>query len=115
MSYKGESGRTPVAELLTDVDASKYTVVLDHQPRQYKENGEAGVDLLLSGHTHNGQIFPMNFIFDWTGVNDLMYGITGIGENGRAIVTSGVAGWGFNVKTAGKAEYAIVNVLPEKK
>lgn len=115
MSYKGESGRTPVAELLTDVDASKYTVVLDHQPRQYKENGEAGVDLLLSGHTHNGQIFPMNFIFDWTGVNDLMYGITGIGENGRAIVTSGVAGWGFNVKTASKAEYAIVNVLPEKK
>ncbi|MCX4314912.1 MAG: hypothetical protein OSJ83_13810, partial [Clostridia bacterium] len=57
-AYEGENVRTPIAELVKDVDPTDFILALDHQPRQYKENAAAGVDLLLSGHTHGGQIFP---------------------------------------------------------
>lgn len=37
-------------------------IVLDHQPQDYKEAEEVGAVLQLSGHTHNGQLFPANWI-----------------------------------------------------
>lgn len=35
-------------------------IVLDHEPRQLEELNQAGVDLDLCGHTHDGQLFPGN-------------------------------------------------------
>lgn len=37
-------------------------LVVDHQPQYFKEAKEIGAFLQLSGHTHNGQIFPGNWI-----------------------------------------------------
>jgi predicted MPP superfamily phosphohydrolase len=36
------------------------TIILSHQPKIIEEVGE-GVDLMLSGHTHGGQIYPFRF------------------------------------------------------
>jgi predicted MPP superfamily phosphohydrolase len=35
---------------------------MDHQPKKLSEAQKAGIDIQLSGHTHNGQLFPLNFI-----------------------------------------------------
>ncbi|MCH5162295.1 MAG: metallophosphoesterase family protein [Clostridiales bacterium] len=112
-SYKENGGRKSIAKLLDGVDKSKFVLTLDHQPKQYAENGKAGTDLLLSGHTHGGQIWPMNYIFEMFGLNDSLYGYTRINKRAQAVVTSGLAGWGFPIKTAGAAEYAIVKILPD--
>lgn len=112
-AYEGESVRTPIAELIKDVDRNDFLLMLDHQPRQYKESGEAGVDLLLSGHTHGGQIFPAGILFDLFGINDATYGYTKINETSQAFVTSGFAGWGFPVKTCAPAEYVLIEILPK--
>ena len=112
-AYEGESVRAPIAELVKDVDTTDFILMLDHQPRQYKENGEAGVDLLLSGHTHGGQIFPANLMFDLFGINEAVYGYTKINETTQAFVTSGFAGWGFPVKTCAPAEYVLIDILPK--
>lgn len=32
-------------------------IVLDHEPRQLEELNQAGVDIDLCGHTHDGQLF----------------------------------------------------------
>jgi uncharacterized protein len=43
-------------------DKNQPTILLRHQPARVDEAAKAGIDLQLSGHTHNGQIIPFNFI-----------------------------------------------------
>lgn len=55
-------GRLSPAQLLAGLDMDKPVFVIDHQPRQLEELAAAGADLDLSGHTHNGQLFPGNVL-----------------------------------------------------
>jgi len=43
-------------------DKSKYTILMHHRPVGFEEASKEGVDLMLSGHTHQGQFFPFNFL-----------------------------------------------------
>ena len=104
--------RASVFSLLQQADAETYLLTLDHQPCEYRENAAAGTDLLLSGHTHGGQIWPANLLDRLVHFNDANYGLTALGEQGNAIVTSGVAGWGWPIKTSAPSEYVIVHILP---
>jgi len=104
-------GRMSVEALLADTDPADFILTLDHQPREYKENGQAGTDLLLSGHTHGGQIWPVNLLDRIFGFNEGVYGQIQIDGDTQAIVTSGLAGWGFPVKTAAPAEYVMIHIL----
>lgn len=38
------------------------TILLSHTPWMTGRAAEAGVDMMLSGHTHNGQIWPFNYL-----------------------------------------------------
>ena len=89
-----------------------YILILDHQPQEYKENGEFGTDLLLSGHTHAGQLWPLNYLLELVPYNDGTYGLTKI-KNTTAIITSGISGWGFPYKTSADSEYVIIDIKPE--
>jgi predicted MPP superfamily phosphohydrolase len=51
--------RTPIKELMNGIDTAKPVILLDHQPFNLKEAKDNGVDLQLSGHTHNGQMWPL--------------------------------------------------------
>ena len=66
-------------------------IVLDHEPRELEELAKAGVDLTLSGHTHDGQIFPANILLSFIAENS--YGYKKIGDMDD-IVTSGVGLFG---------------------
>ena len=106
--YRGE--RAEIYALLSNVDQGDYILVLDHQPKEYKENTSSGTDLLLSGHTHGGQLWPANLLMEIIKFNDATYGKYELDEDSCAIVTSGLAGWGFPIKTAAPAEYVIINL-----
>jgi predicted MPP superfamily phosphohydrolase len=43
-------------------DTGRAAVLLAHQPRIVDEAAEMGVDLVLSGHTHGGQIWPFSYL-----------------------------------------------------
>ena len=43
---------------MSTVDKSMPVIAMDHQPFELKQAAAAGVDLLLSGHTHRGQMAP---------------------------------------------------------
>lgn len=106
-----DSARKPLSELLLNKDSARFTVILDHQPRQYAENAAMGADLTLSGHTHAGQLFPINFIttlFD----SELNYGR--IEKDGMtAIVSSGASGWGYPLRTFAHSEFVVITVTPK--
>ena len=106
------SDRLSINALLSDADREDFLLTIDHQPTDYAQNGIAGTDLLLSGHTHGGQFFPLNLFMELFGINDAVYGVTEIDADTTAIVSSGFACWGYPFKTAAPAEYLVIDILP---
>ena len=92
-----------------DIDKSKYTIVLDHQPRDFKQESEANVDLVLSGHTHGGQFIPIGQLSVLLGINDGYYGLSKI-NNTNFIITSGMSNWAFKFKTGCISEYVVIDI-----
>ena len=103
----GTNNRKGIEELTKDMDRTKPMIVLDHQPRELDEIAAAGVDLDLSGHTHAGQIFPMNLTNHFTWENG--YGLLKKG-NMTSVVTSGVGVYGPAMRTFTDSEVVIVDV-----
>ncbi len=94
-------------EILGDVSREKFILMLDHQPVEADINGAAGVDLELSGHTHAGQIWPVGLFTELSG--KLNYGEYCEGTC-TVIVSSGVAGWKYTMRTGKHCEYVVVNI-----
>ena len=88
-----------------------YHILADHQPREWKEAADAGFSLLLSGHTHRGQIWPVGLAIEALDKDTFVYGHKKEG-NLDFLVSSGIAGWGYPIRTEGKCEYVIVKLLP---
>ena len=59
---KTERDRQSFENLMSTVDKSMPVIAMDHQPFELKQAAEAGVDLLLSGHTHRGQMAPNHIV-----------------------------------------------------
>lgn len=101
-----EEDRKEIDELLEGIDENYPVILLDHRPDDINAIKKSNVDLQLSGHTHNGQIFPLNFVVGL--FNDVAYGHKKY-NNYNVIVSSGYGTWGFPVRTGSNAE--IVKVL----
>lgn len=101
--------RADMQTLVKNLDKSKYTVVLDHQPNDYENQEKAEVDLVLSGHTHGGQLFPFNKVGEWIGANDMTYGYKRR-NNTDFVVTSGISDWAIKFKTGTKSEITVIDV-----
>lgn len=101
--------RVPISDLMADTETSTYSIVLDHQPSDYDAEAESGVDLVLSGHTHGGHLFPTGYVGTITGVNDKIYGHEKRG-NSDFIVTSGISGWAIPFKTGTKSEIVVIDI-----
>ncbi len=103
------SNRKSIQELLNGLDRNRTVIVADHQPAEYDLLEEAGCQLVLSGHTHAGQTFPLGLLNDLIGFSDQNYGYKKRG-NLNAVVTSGIAGWGYDLRTEQHSEYVIIHV-----
>lgn len=103
-------GRASMQEIMQSLDYSKYMITLDHQPNAYDEEAGSGVDLVLSGHTHGGHIFPAGQIGLWIKANDRVYG-TEKRNNTDFIVTSGISGWAIPFKTGTFSEFVIIDIF----
>lgn len=102
-------GRLSMEELTRDLDPTKYTLVLDHQPTDFEAQTEAKADLVLCGHTHGGHIFPTGLVGVWFGGNDLCYGKE-VRESSTFIVSSGISGWAMPFKTGCISELVVIRV-----
>ncbi|MCR5274521.1 MAG: metallophosphoesterase [Clostridiales bacterium] len=104
--------REPISELTEKLDKSRYIIAIDHQPTDYTAEKEAGCDLVLSGHTHGGQMIPIRPLGELFGVNDSTYGLKTRGET-SFIVSSGIASWAIPYKTGTISEYCIIDVTSD--
>ncbi|MCU0472524.1 MAG: metallophosphoesterase [Bacteroidales bacterium] len=104
--------RLPIEELMKDIDHSKPVIMLDHQPLRLEESERNGVDLQLSGHTHNGQMWPLNYLT--RKIFELSYGYLEKGKT-KIIVSSGFGLWGPRIRSGSRSEVLMINILFEGK
>lgn len=109
---KSVTERANMEELTKDLDKSKLMLVLDHQPNDYENEAASGVDLVFSGHTHGGHIWPAGYVGLLIKANDRVYGAEKR-ENTDFIVTSGISGWAIPFKTGTSSEFVVIDI--EKK
>ena len=102
----GQSRLSP-AQLLAGLDAEKPVFVIDHQPRQLEELAAAGADLALSGHTHNGQMFPGNLLIRLAWKNPA--GVLQVGDM-TSCVTQGAGVWGPAMRVGTDSEVMLLHV-----
>ena len=107
MAKKEQLPRKTFAEITEPLDPSLPIIVMDHQPVELSEASDAGVDLDLSGHTHDGQMFPANLV-----VHFLWENACGVLKKGAmtSIVTSGAGVWGPAMRVGTNNEVVIANV-----
>ena len=103
----GNITRKESGELFKEVDVSKPIMVLDHEPREYDELEKAGVDLMMAGHTHDGQLWPTKIATDIIWENP--YGLW-VKNTFHAITTSGLGLFGPNMRVGTIAEVCIIHV-----
>ena len=98
--------RKPIKDLVGSF-ASKYTIVLDHQPYNLDRAEAAGVDFQLSGHTHRGQVWPISWITDR--IYECSWGSHQRG-NTQFYVSSGIGIWGGKFRIGTQSEYVVATL-----
>lgn len=104
---KTDRRRKTFKELILDTDRSYPIIAMDHQPFELKQAQENGVDILLSGHTHRGQMAPNHFItkkmyeLDWGYLKK---------EQLHAFVSSGYGFWGPPFRIGSRSEVMQIDI-----
>jgi len=97
----GGKGRASLDSLLAQTDTSAPVILLDHQPYELSALAGTAVDLQLSGHTHNGQMWPLTIITNK--MFELSHGYKKFGET-HVIVSSGFGIWGPRMRIGTRPE-----------
>ena len=103
----GNITRKESGDIFKEVDTTKPLFVLDHEPREYDELEKAGVDLMMAGHTHDGQLWPTKIATDIIWEN--AYGLW-VKNAFHAITTSGLGLFGPYMRVGTIAEVCIIHV-----
>jgi uncharacterized protein len=99
--------RKTLSQLLVGIDRTKPVFVLNHQPVNLDEAAKEGVDLHLSGHTHNGQLWPLNYMTK--AIYEDSWGLLKKGDT-NFYVSSGFGTWGPPVRTGNTPEIVVFNL-----
>ena len=99
--------RVGTTELIKQVTTAEPVILLDHRPSDIMAHSQLPIDLQVSGHTHNGQIFPANFIVK--AINRLGYGYEKVGK-GHFVVSSGYGFWGIPFRLGSRSEVWLITL-----
>lgn len=104
--FSGKEKR-PLEEIMKTTNNSHPKILLDHIPVGLNEAVKNKIDLQLSGHTHEGQMWPFNYI------TNLVYEISwGYMKKGHThfYISSGAGLWGPPVRTGSKSEVVSIKI-----
>ncbi|MGI5905419.1 MAG: metallophosphoesterase [Candidatus Pararuminococcus gallinarum] len=101
--------RTPLNELLRKKPEQKPLIVLDHNPDGIDEAIENGAKLILCGHTHRGQMFPLTFLTRLAYEKNHFYGHAALGE-AQTVVSAGTGYFQLPVRLGTNSEIVEINL-----
>lgn len=88
-------------------DKTKPLIILDHVPKGIEDGKKINADIQISGHTHDGQTFPLNLLV--RKISYLAHGMF-LDDGFYYIVSSGIGLWGPPVRIGTNAEIIFINV-----
>lgn len=90
------------------IENTKPSILIKHEPKWHQIAEKYGVDLMVSGHTHRGQMWPISYIPEKI-YGKYVYGL--VENNGKySITTSGVGNWGPPQRLWSQSEIVVVNI-----
>lgn len=92
---------------MAGIDTDRLVISLEHEPRFLRQNADAGVDVMLCGHTHDGQFFPLNIAIRTAWENPA--GLKTVGRM-TSVVTSGVGVYGPDMRIGTDADISVVDI-----
>ncbi len=92
-------------------DKRRFTILLYHPPLHMKDASKAGIDLMLSGHTHSGQIYPMSILVKM--LYPHYYGLRHFG-NMLSYVSPGTGTWEMPMRFGSRSTIAVFDLVPSK-
>lgn len=101
-----------LARIKVDLNTSKASILLTHQPKTALLYDLSDFDLVLSGHTHGGQIFPFMFLVKLQ--QGFVHGLYDLGEKTKLYVSSGAGFWGPSLRVFAPSEIVILNLKGKK-
>lgn len=99
--------RATIEQIINDADKSLPIIMMDHQPFHLEEAKKNNIDLQVSGHTHNGQLWPFNYLVEK--IYDLAWGYK-VDSNTHYYVSCGAGGWGPPIRTGSRPEIITINL-----
>ncbi|SDZ64155.1 hypothetical protein SAMN05421736_1249 [Evansella caseinilytica] len=99
--------RQRMEEITAAVDKTYPVIMMDHQPYELEQAMKSGVDVLLSGHTHRGQLAPNHFITKR--IFELDWGYKQK-EQLHAVVSSGFGFWGPPMRIGSRSEVVQIDI-----
>lgn len=93
--------------LLKKVIKDLPVILIDHQPFGIEESNRLGVDISLSGHTHHGQMWPLNYLTK--AIYTVSAGYKKVG-NTHVVVSTGYGTWGPPVRTGNRPEIILIDL-----
>lgn len=104
---RSNSMRMGTAELLKQTNSDYPIILLDHQPYELSSSIEGKADLLFYGHTHDGQVWPMNLLTKR--LFDISYGYEKRDQT-NIYVSSGLSLWGPPFRIGTNSEMVVFNL-----
>lgn len=99
--------RETLSDLVGNIDKTLPIILMDHQPAKLAEAEDAGIDLQLSGHTHQGQFWPGSFFVKR--MYELSYGYKQRGKT-HYVVSSGLGLWGPEFRIGTVSELVLIHL-----
>lgn len=96
--------RIPIEEIPPRPEG-KYVLLVDHSPYIVDDTVKSRADLQLSGHTHAGQLFPLQYLYNITGFDAYGFYLHGYTDT---FVSAGASGWSFPFRTEEHCEYNVI-------
>ncbi|WP_095333271.1 metallophosphoesterase [Helicobacter sp. 11S02596-1] len=93
------------------IESSVPTILLSHQPKIIEKLQNKPVDVILSGHTHGGQIFPFSLAVLLQ--QPYLMGLHKIGENRYVYINQGTGFWGPPMRVGTHSEISIIKLFPK--
>ena len=106
------SMRKDLPSLIKNLNMSKFTILADHQPKEIDTAQNNNIDLMVSGHTHAGQFFPIGIITNLIYKNHWGHKIF---NHTNSIVSCGFGTWGPPIRIGTHSEIVKIHLRNSEK